>query len=157
LTPLNPCLCIFFFNIRLIIIRLPTPDPPPPPPIMSFLEASWKKICNVFLISLVSTALPYPFDSIAQTMICQEYKLYSSLLYNFFTLMKNAIFWDVVPCRSCANRGFGGNVGSHKIYRAPHSRRGILHSHRCENLKSYLFLLFPICSRTLSTCVLPFE
>jgi hypothetical protein len=30
------------------------------------------------------------------------------------------------------------NVGSHKIYTAPHPRHGILHSHRCENLKSYI-------------------
>jgi hypothetical protein len=83
--------------------------------------------------------------------------------------MKNDVFWDVGPCRSCANRRFGGtyclhlqgrkirergtslsrsaatyshwflarglfypedggntflrNVGSHKIYTAPHPRR----------------------------------
>jgi hypothetical protein len=64
--------------------------------------------------------------------------------------MKNAVFWDVAPCRSCVNRRFGGtsaatcsgwflargffypedggdiflrNVGSHKIYTAPHPRR----------------------------------
>jgi hypothetical protein len=28
------------------------------------------------------------------------------------------------------------NVGSHKIYTAPYPRNGILHSHRCEILKS---------------------
>jgi hypothetical protein len=64
--------------------------------------------------------------------------------------MKNAIFWDVAPCRSCVNRCFGGtsmrftlvprsrifypedggdtflrNVGSNKIYTAPHPRDGI--------------------------------
>jgi hypothetical protein len=22
--------------------------------------------------------------------------------------MKNAVFWDVAPCRSCVNRSFGG-------------------------------------------------
>jgi hypothetical protein len=63
--------------------------------------------------------------------------------------MKNAVFWDVVSCLSCVNRRFGGtsgdyeecrllgcgvmfimceptfrwNVGSHKIYTAPHPRR----------------------------------
>jgi hypothetical protein len=67
--------------------------------------------------------------------------------------MKNAILWDVAQCRSCVNRRFGGtylrsaatssrrflalgfsypedgkdtflqNVGSHKIYTAPHPRR----------------------------------
>jgi hypothetical protein len=65
--------------------------------------------------------------------------------------MKNAVFWDVAPCRSCVNRRFGGtycshlftlfprsrifypedggdtflrHVGSHKIYTVPHPRRG---------------------------------
>jgi hypothetical protein len=65
--------------------------------------------------------------------------------------MKNAVFWDVAPCRSYVNRRFGGtyrlhlhgrkivnrkffypedggdtflrNVVSHKIYTAPHPRR----------------------------------
>jgi hypothetical protein len=61
--------------------------------------------------------------------------------------MKNAIFCDVAPCRSCVNRRFGGtyhllhgrkirepgtsmsrwlflrNVGSYKIYTAPHPRK----------------------------------
>jgi hypothetical protein len=30
------------------------------------------------------------------------------------------------------------NVGSHKNYKAPHPRDGILHSHRRKNLKSYI-------------------
>jgi hypothetical protein len=70
--------------------------------------------------------------------------------------LKNTVFWDVAPCRSCVNWRFGGmyhlhlqgrkirergtslsrwlqsadegdtflrNVGSHKIYTAPHPRR----------------------------------
>jgi hypothetical protein len=65
--------------------------------------------------------------------------------------MKNNVFWDVAPCRSCVNRRFGAtyclhlqgrkicewkffypedgcdtflrNVGSRKIYKAPHPRR----------------------------------
>jgi hypothetical protein len=63
--------------------------------------------------------------------------------------MKNAVFWDVPPCKSCVNRRFGGtylfhlqarkirearnqseqvvavcsqNVGSHKIHTTPHPR-----------------------------------
>jgi hypothetical protein len=48
---------------------------------------------------------------------------------------KNAVFWDVAPYRSCVNRRFGGtypedggdtflrDIGSHKIYTAPHPRR----------------------------------
>jgi hypothetical protein len=37
---------------------------------------------------------------------------------------KNAVFWDVAPCRSCMN---GRRI----------PENGILHSHRRENLKSY--------------------
>jgi hypothetical protein len=33
---------------------------------------------------------------------------------------------------------FQRNVSSHKIYRVPHPEDGILHSHCCENLKSYI-------------------
>jgi hypothetical protein len=65
---------------------------------------------------------------------------------------KNAVFCDVALCRSCVNRpGYhedGGdtflrNGGSHKIYTALHPRNGILHIHRCENLKYYEKKLFP--------------
>jgi hypothetical protein len=69
--------------------------------------------------------------------------------------MKNVVFWDVAQCRSIElNIRFGGkflalgffypedggdmflrNVGSiHKIH-IPED--GILHTHRCETLKSY--------------------
>jgi hypothetical protein len=77
--------------------------------------------------------------------------------------LKIAVFWDVAPCRSCVNRRFGEtyrhlshwflargffytedggdtflrNVGWHKLYTESQSKNGILHSHRCENLKSY--------------------
>jgi hypothetical protein len=54
--------------------------------------------------------------------------------------MKNAVFWDVAPCRSCVNRRFGGTYRLHlqdrkirergtssrrwkQIYTAPHPRR----------------------------------
>jgi hypothetical protein len=85
-----------------------------------------------------------------------------SVRFEVFTavIMKNAVLWDVAPCRSCVNRRFGGtyrlriqgrkireqgsrwlqteppvfypedggdtflrNVGSHKIYTAPHPIR----------------------------------
>jgi hypothetical protein len=59
--------------------------------------------------------------------------------------MKNAVFWDVAPCRACVNRSFGvtyrlhlqdgdtflRNVSSHKIYTAPHPRRR--HSSRLDS------------------------
>jgi hypothetical protein len=91
---------------------------------------------------------------------------------------KNAVFWDVAPCRSCVRRCFGGTYRLHLQGRnirelclqpsahagsslgyfstlkmetirssetSVHTRStrryipedGILHSHRCENLKSY--------------------
>jgi hypothetical protein len=57
--------------------------------------------------------------------------------------MKNAVFWNVAPCRSCELNFYpedGGdtflrNVGSiHKIYTAPHPRR----RHSSENCCSCL-------------------
>jgi hypothetical protein len=84
------------------------------------------------------------------------------------TVMKNAIFWDVVLCISCVNRCFGGtycglqppaHAGSSltdfsalkmeairfsetSVHTGSTQRHipedGILHSHRCENLKSYV-------------------
>jgi hypothetical protein len=70
---------------------------------------------------------------------------------NFF--LKNAVFWDVTPCRSCEfNRRFGGTYRLHLQGRKirergtsvsmwlqppPTPEDGILHSHRRENLKSY--------------------
>jgi hypothetical protein len=38
-------------------------------------------------------------------------------------ILKNAVFWDVALCSSCVNRI---------------SEDSILHSHRCENLNSYI-------------------
>jgi hypothetical protein len=38
--------------------------------------------------------------------------------------MKNAVFWDVAPCRSCVNRRFGGThcLHSHLLTLVPRSR-----------------------------------
>jgi hypothetical protein len=35
------------------------------------------------------------------------------LLRNKDVTMKNAVFWDVMPCRSCVNRRFGGTYRLH--------------------------------------------
>jgi hypothetical protein len=71
--------------------------------------------------------------------------------------MKNAVFWDVTPCRSCVNRRFGGtyhvhlrgrkirergtnvaaDVDSHKIYTASHPRRRLSSMLHLCNLVKY--------------------
>jgi hypothetical protein len=52
--------------------------------------------------------------------------------------MKNAVFWDDMPCGSCKDRHFGGmSVLTEATWRNI-PENGILHSHHCENLKSYM-------------------
>jgi hypothetical protein len=75
--------------------------------------------------------------------------------------MKNAVFWGVMPCYSCMNRPFGGNIASitrveraselvtasavtsSEMFASKTATRcnipedGIAHTHRRENLKSY--------------------
>jgi hypothetical protein len=53
------------------------------------------------------------------------------VIFEVFTAvtMKNAVFWNVAPCRSCVNRRFGGTwlltlVTRSRIFlHGPHSRR----------------------------------
>jgi hypothetical protein len=51
--------------------------------------------------------------------------------------LKNAVFWDVAPCRSCVNQRFGGTSVHTRFARRHIPEDGILHSHHCGNLKSY--------------------
>jgi hypothetical protein len=51
--------------------------------------------------------------------------------------VKNAIFWDVMPCGSCNNRHFIHSSEISVLTRATwHNipEDSIVHSHRCENL-----------------------
>jgi hypothetical protein len=58
-----------------------------------------------------------------------------------FLLLKNAVFWDVAPCRSCVNRRSETSV--HKIFTWRHiPQYDILHSHRCENLKPFFITYY---------------
>jgi hypothetical protein len=63
-----------------------------------------------------------------------------SLAYSDLNLrqLKNDVFWNVASCRYCVNRRFGGkSVHTRSTWRhIPED--GILHSHRRENLKSYM-------------------
>jgi hypothetical protein len=50
---------------------------------------------------------------------------------------KNAVFWNVMPCRSCVNQSFGeASIHIRTTWRHI-TEDGILNSHRRENLKSY--------------------
>jgi hypothetical protein len=54
--------------------------------------------------------------------------------------LKNAVFWDVTPCSSCKTRRSSETsvLTSAKLRNI--TEDGILHSHRRENLKSYIAL-----------------
>jgi hypothetical protein len=69
--------------------------------------------------------------------------------YPVYCYIKNAVFWDVAPCRSCVSWRFGGTFRLHLQGRKIRERGstwchipedGILHSHCLENLKSYILL-----------------
>jgi hypothetical protein len=76
---------------------------------------------------------------------------------DYILYLKNGVFWDVTLRGSCKNGRFGGTYRLHhhgdKMIEAPSSsetsvltratrrnfpEEGILHSHRRENLKSYI-------------------
>jgi hypothetical protein len=63
--------------------------------------------------------------------------MFSFYVYNLYTL-GNAIFLDVTPCGSWKNRRFGGMSVLTRDIRRNRPENCILHSHRCENLKSYI-------------------
>jgi hypothetical protein len=67
--------------------------------------------------------------------------------------MKNVVFWDVMPCGSCESRRLGGTYRRHhegssemtvitRVTRRQSRGDGILHSHSCEYLESYNFILY---------------
>jgi hypothetical protein len=62
------------------------------------------------------------------------------------TNLKNAAFWDDMPCGSCENRRYGGKYRLHQTSVLTRAARrnipedDIHHSHRRENLKSYIAL-----------------
>jgi hypothetical protein len=55
--------------------------------------------------------------------------------------MKNAVFWDVAPCRSCVNRRFGGTYCLHLQGRKIHER-GTIMSRWLQSVLSYPILSY---------------
>jgi hypothetical protein len=51
--------------------------------------------------------------------------------------LKNAIFWDIMPCGTCKNQRFKGMSVLTRATRRNILEDGILHSHHHENLESY--------------------
>jgi hypothetical protein len=82
---------------------------------------------------------------------CISVALYSLLQAENY--LKNAVFWDVATCRSCVNRRFEGTLIHTRSTRRHIPEDGILHSHRRENLKSYIetYLLAEIINTTIIT------
>jgi hypothetical protein len=56
-------------------------------------------------------------------------------------ILKSIIFWDVTPCNLLSCDMFFRNVGCNLTdYAASHPRNDTLHNHRCENLKSNIYI-----------------
>jgi hypothetical protein len=111
----------------------------------------------------------------------KEIKCKSKIVYDLIKSLKNAVFWDVASCTSCVKRRFGGTYHLHLQDRKIRGRRtsvsrllaegdtfprnvgsqipedGILHSRRCENLKSCILnnLLRDMFSLTAKLAALP--
>jgi hypothetical protein len=63
--------------------------------------------------------------------------------------IKNVIFWDVMSCGSCKNRRFRGTLVLTRATWCNIPEDSLLHSHHCENLKSYILGHFwnPSCTK----------
>jgi hypothetical protein len=66
----------------------------------------------IFLADLIQRGMSLTFF---HTFLEPLWKKKRHISFEVFTMvtMKNAIFWDVAPCRSCVNRLFGGTYRLH--------------------------------------------
>jgi hypothetical protein len=74
--------------------------------------------------------------------------------------MKNAVFWDVTPCRSCVNRRFGGTYRFHLQGRkirelgssVPPKRRPTQALHGATSQKTAFFIVTVVKTSNLTLC-----
>jgi hypothetical protein len=67
--------------------------------------------------------------------------------------LKNAVFWDVMPCGSCESQFFGGTCRlHHQGEKIP--EYGILHSHHRANITSYVSHVGYYCNYEVSAVLI---
>jgi hypothetical protein len=78
-------------------------------------------------------------------------------MYKLGITLKNAVIWDVTPCRSCVNRRFGGTPVLARSIRRHIPEDGILHSHHRENLKAYKrnYIIYAVAQLVEALCYKP--
>jgi hypothetical protein len=71
-----------------------------------------KKKWSLNLVTLKTAGFPAAYHATVRNV---EETNISLVRFEVFTevTMKNAVFWDVAPCRSCVNRRFGGTYRLH--------------------------------------------
>jgi hypothetical protein len=85
---------------------------------------------NNFKLQLKCDCLPNTIF----TQVCLSGNPFSFVRFEVFTAVtvKNTVFWDVAPCRSCVNRPFGGtyrlNLQGRKILERGTSRKLVAHT-----------------------------
>jgi hypothetical protein len=75
-----------------------------PIPLRSIQNMRFKSIIYLLTAHCIQPTLTW--DLVNKLYIC-KIEVFTAVT------MKNAIFWDVVPCRSCVNRRFGGTYRLH--------------------------------------------
>jgi hypothetical protein len=80
-----------------------------------------------------------------EVCIKRQEDAYAGYLYRFRSNVKNAVFWDVTPCDNGKSRRSGESIPSTITILTRATLRhtaedGVRHSHRHENLKSYIAL-----------------
>jgi hypothetical protein len=78
---------------------------------------------------------PATYRLVAQCLNQLRYRVHRACIQELY--LKNVVFWDVALCRSYVNRRFGGTSVDARSAQPHIPEDDVLHSHRCESLKSY--------------------